>query len=144
MAYTYEYPRPMVTTDIVVFNKINNSFYILLIKRLNNPYRDSWALPGGFVDKDEPLLDAANRELHEETGLQNLNLEQFYAYGNPGRDPRGHCVSIVYTTIISEKDILIKAGDDAKDAKWFNINSLPILAFDHQTIISQAIKKLPQ
>ncbi len=142
MTYTYEYPRPMVTTDIAVFNKNNDTISILLIKRLNNPYCNFWALPGGFVDKDEPLINAANRELYEETSLQNLNLQQFYAYGNPGRDPRGHCVSVVYTAIISGNDIPVKAGDDAKDAQWFNINSLPSLAFDHQEIIFEAIKKL--
>ena len=100
MTYSYDYPRPMVTTDIVVFNTINNTTSILLIKRLNDPYKDCWALPGGFVDKDEPLLDAANRELEEETGLKNQQLEQFYTFGDPNRDPRGHTVSVVFTTQI--------------------------------------------
>lgn len=142
MKCTYDYPRPMVTTDIIVFNTINKSTLILLIKRLYEPFKNSWALPGGFVDKDEPLLDAANRELEEETGLRNLQLEQFYTFGNPGRDPRGHTISVVFTSQISNGKVSAKAGDDAKEVQWFNVDNLPSLAFDHKEIILQAIKKL--
>jgi 8-oxo-dGTP diphosphatase len=134
--YCYNYPRPSVTVDIIVENRYNNSKHILLIKRKNNPFKNSWALPGGFVDKDEALLDAAIRELEEETGICNVNLKQFHTFGNPGRDPRGHCVSIVYYTKIENRDIRMQAGDDAKDAKWFDINKLPTLAFDHSEIIT--------
>ena len=141
MTHTYDYPRPMVTTDIIVFNTIIDLTSILLIKRLNEPFKNNWALPGGFVDKDEPLLDAANRELEEETGLKNLNLKQFYTFGNPNRDPRGHTISVVFLTHISNSKISARAGDDAKEVQWFNINSLPHLAFDHQEIILKAIKK---
>jgi len=142
MSYTYNYPRPMVTTDIIVFNTINNVISILLIKRLNEPFQNSWALPGGFVDKDEPLLDAANRELQEETGLVNLTLEQFFTFGNPNRDPRGHTISVVFSTQICDSKVLVVAGDDAKEVQWFNILKLPPLAFDHDDIIKMAIKKL--
>lgn len=141
MAFTYNYPRPMVTTDIIVFNTIESTTLILLIKRLNDPFKDCWALPGGFVDKNEPLLNAANRELEEETGLKNLQLEQFYTFGNPNRDPRGHTISVVFTAQISDSKVSARAGDDAKEVQWFNVNSLPHLAFDHQEIILQAIKK---
>ena len=141
MIYTYEYPRPMVTTDILVVSCVNSITYILLIKRRNNPYRDFWAIPGGFVDENESLIDAARRELHEETGIAMLDLEQFYTFGDPGRDPRGHCISVVFVCYVPNK-IVLKAGDDAKCAKWFDINKLPSLAFDHQQIINQFFNKV--
>ncbi|MDA3892408.1 MAG: NUDIX hydrolase [Salinivirgaceae bacterium] len=142
MVYSYEYPRPMVAVDILVLRKFNESSFILLIKRLNQPYVDQWAMPGGFVDKDESLIDAANRELFEETGLNGLKLRQFKAFGDPGRDPRGHSVSIVFIAEIEAELIELKAGDDAKDAEWFNINNLPPLAFDHELIIEKALKSV--
>jgi len=137
--YKYEYPRPMVTTDIVVFNKKENDVFILLIKRKNEPFKDKWALPGGFVDEYEPLIHAAQRELEEETGLRIFDLSQFFAYGDPGRDPRGHTISVVYTAIIEDETPVANAGDDAKEAKWFNIKKLPELAFDHRIIVKDAV-----
>ncbi len=137
--YKYEYPRPMVTTDIVVFNKKDNGVFILLIKRKNEPFKDKWALPGGFVDEYEPLIHAAQRELEEETGLRIFDLSQFFAYGDPGRDPRGHTISVVYTAIIEGETPVANAGDDAKEAKWFNIKKLPELAFDHRIIVKDAV-----
>jgi 8-oxo-dGTP diphosphatase len=103
---------------------------VLLIKRANEPFRGKWALPGGFVDKDEPLEDAAVRELKEETGLSNILLTQMHTFGNPGRDPRGHTVSVVfvgYLPLAAEA----KAGDDAAEVDWFSLDKLPELAFDH-------------
>ncbi len=141
MLFTYKYPRPMVTTDIIVTKKVNNVTKILLIKRLNDPYKDSWALPGGFVDQDEELSHAALRELAEETGITGVELLQFRAYGDATRDPRGHCVSIVYHGV-APQNITPKAGDDAKSLAWFNITDLPALAFDHHKIITQAISML--
>jgi 8-oxo-dGTP diphosphatase len=137
--YKYEYPRPMVTTDIVVFNKQDDNSFILLIKRKNEPFKNMWALPGGFVDEYEPLIHAAQRELTEETGIKNVELSQFFAYGDPSRDPRGHTISIVYTTLTKGEAPIAKAGDDAKEVKWFNIKLLPELAFDHRIIIKDAI-----
>jgi len=140
--YQYKYPHPAVTTDIVVINKKNKVQELLLIKRKNAPFANHWALPGGFVDENEALYTAAKRELKEETGIEGINLIQFKAYGDPGRDPRGHCVSIVYIANLQNQNIYIQAGDDAKEAKWFNIKNLPPLAFDHEIIIGEVIKQI--
>ncbi|HAM98280.1 MAG TPA: NUDIX hydrolase [Marinilabiliales bacterium] len=141
MSYTYEYPRPMVTTDIVLFRQNDKKVEVLLIKRLNPPYQDHWALPGGFVDKDESLLHAATRELSEETHMENIELKQLYTFGDPGRDPRGHCVTVVYWGWVTNYHPDAFAGDDAKEAQWFPIDELPPVAFDHELIVSMAIKK---
>lgn len=134
-----------VTVDAVVLKKNSqlNTFDILLIQRLNEPFKDSWALPGGFVDFNEDLLQAASRELEEETSLKLSNLKQLKAYGAPGRDPRGHMISISYGTILYD-DLKIKAKDDAKEVSWFSIDKLPELAFDHHQIINDAIEILIQ
>jgi len=132
----------MVSTDILLFGKLNNEFLILLVKRLNNPFKDRWALPGGFVEENESLKAAAQRELHEETNVKTIELHQFHAFGNPGRDPRGHCVTVVYYGFIDINLIAPKAGDDAKEVKWFKLNELPGLAFDHDMIIHRAMKEL--
>jgi 8-oxo-dGTP diphosphatase len=142
MNFIYEYPRPMVTTDIAVFKKSIPTVSILLIKRLNPPFQNQWALPGGFLDQDESLLDCAYRELKEETSLEGIELEQLYTFGNPGRDPRGHCVTIIYYGWVTESNENVVAGDDAREAAWFPVDKLPVLAFDHHSIIEMAIKKL--
>lgn len=133
MPYCYDYPRPSVTTDIIV---INAEKKVLLIKRLNEPFKNFWAFPGGFVDKDEDIEPAALRELMEETSLGLKTLTQFKAYGTPGRDPRGHCISIVFYKFTNNLPIA-KAQDDAKEVAWFNLENLPELAFDHQQIIKE-------
>lgn len=125
-----------VTVDILVIN--NETEEILLIKRLNEPFKDCWALPGGFVDENEDLEAAAHRELKEETNLEVEELYQIGAFGTPGRDPRGHMISIAYLGYSNDTEN-IKAMDDAKELKWFNINNLPKLAFDHREIIEMAI-----
>lgn len=129
-----------VTVDNVVIRKNGGFKEILLIKRLNNPFKDYWALPGGFVDENEDLKTAAKRELLEETSIVVNDIEQIGAYGTPGRDPRSHIVSIAY---FCEIDISIEAiaADDAKEVKWFKIDALPLTAFDHIDIINDAIKK---
>ncbi len=137
--YQYPYPRPSVTVDIIVFDRKKEN--VLLIERKNEPFKNSWALPGGFVDKDEALDKAAYRELEEETGIRSINLKQFYTFGNPGRDPRGHTVSIVYWGIIQNIK-QVRAGDDALNTKWFSITVLPKLAFDHLDILNIAIEEL--
>lgn len=134
-------PSIFLTVDILLFRTVNNQQEILLIQRLKEPFKDYWALPGGFVDKDEDLEDAAKRELEEETSIKIDALQQFRAYGKPDRDPRGHTVSILFYGTVDEKTIAI-AQDDAKSVKWFSLNDLPLLAFDHSEIIIDAEKLL--
>jgi len=137
MAYSYPYPRPAVTVDIIIMRMADNAPEVLLVKRANEPFEGKWALPGGFVDEDESLESAAARELQEETSLKGLVLTQMHSFGNPGRDPRGHTVSVVYFGYLP-LGAEPKAGDDASDTGWFKINELPGLAFDHKVIIEMA------
>lgn len=135
--YCYDYPRLMLTVDIALINKKSNEVLILLIKRANEPYKDLWALPGGFVDMDETLIDAAKRELFEETGIAETDLKQFYTYGDLNRDPRGRTVSVVYYAFVNQNNTNAVAGDDAAETNWFSLKKLPQLAFDHQKIINE-------
>lgn len=130
-----------VTVDIVVFREKNTQKEILLIQRKNEPFKNQWALPGGFVDNDEDLETAAKRELREETCVVASNLQQVKAYGNPYRDPRGYMVSVVYFTTV-DNDTNAVAADDAKALQWFTVENLPDLAFDHQTIIEDTLAKV--
>lgn len=132
--YTYEYPRPSVTVDAIVISK-QEQVDILLIQRKNEPFKDLWALPGGFLDIDETLEVAVSRELREETNLKINKLKQFKAYSSVARDPRGRTISVVFYTILEQKPMDLYAKDDAKELKWFPLNSLPRLAFDHNEII---------
>lgn len=125
-----------LTVDMVVFNENRNE--ILLIKRKNNPFKDCWALPGGFVDENEDLEEAAKRELKEETNVTVSEVIQIGAFGKPGRDPRGHMVSIAFSAQLTSQQN-IKPLDDAKEVKCFFINNLPDLAFDHEEIINKII-----
>ena len=134
MPYTYEYPRPMVTVDAVVFRRRAGVSEVLLIRRGRDPFAGCWALPGGFVEMDETLDTAAARELEEETGLTGIALEQFHAFGDPGRDPRGRSIAVAYWGMAPE-DAAVQGGDDAAEAAWFPISALPPLAFDHDGII---------
>ena len=140
--YTYEWPRPMVTVDAAVFTFIKGGVHLLLIRRNKEPFKGKWALPGGFVEMDEELADASTRELKEETGLTGIKLEQLQAFGRIGRDPRGRNISVVFSGIAESGRTKIKAGDDAKEAKWFDINKLPSLGFDHDEVVRIAVKKL--
>lgn len=140
MAYCYEYPRPALTVDSLVFSRLNNSLRILLIKRKNPPFKNCWALPGGFVDKGELLTDAAARELHEETGLEGIELELLGVFDNPERDPRERTITIAY--LGEAKKITIMPGSDAADVKWFTLNNLPALAFDHKEILDAGFRKI--
>jgi len=140
MIYTYAYPRPAVTVDIIVFKKKENNIQILLIERKNEPFKNMWALPGGFVDKDEDIETAAYRELKEETSIEDINLSQLHTFGKPGRDPRGHTISVVHTGFLKNNNQKIQAGDDAKNLQWFSVDQLPELAFDHQKIIHYVLE----
>ena len=141
--YTYEHPRPALTVDIVAFSVQNRNLSVLLIQRGTDPFAGMWALPGGFVKMDEDLEAAAERELEEETGLHGAYLEQLYTYGAPQRDPRGRVVSVAHFALIpSDEPIRSGGGSDAASASWHPMNRLPSLAFDHQEIISYALRRL--
>jgi len=141
--YVYEWPRPMVSVDAAVFNVSKKGVKILLIKRGKEPFKDKWALPGGFVGMDEELEDAAGRELDEETGLSGIKLEQMHTFGTVGRDPRGRQITIVFMAITAGNEKKPRPGDDAAKARWFNIEKLPAeVAFDHDKVIRLAIRKL--
>jgi 8-oxo-dGTP diphosphatase len=130
-----------VTVDVLIVRPFEMEQQILLIKRKNDPFKDCWALPGGFVDENEDLEQAAIRELVEETQVKVSHLEQIGAFGKPDRDPRGHMVSIAYFGKVATNTIAI-AADDAKEIGWFSVTNLPSLAFDHSAIIEAGLQKL--
>ena len=132
--YCYDYPRPAVASDIIVLTKQKGKLKLLLIERKNEPFAGMFAFPGGFMDPDETALEAARRELEEETSVKSSSLKQFKTYSEPKRDPRGRIMSVVHWVFIPNLSEF-KAGDDAASAKLFDINNLPALAFDHQEIL---------
>jgi len=141
--YVYDWPRPMVTVDALVFTFSKGKSKVLLINRAGEPFKGKWALPGGFIEIDEELEDAVVRELAEETGLTGIKLEQMHTFGKCGRDPRGRQITIVFMGIATEGKDKIKAGDDAAKARWFDIDKLPKdMAFDHDKVIAFGIRKL--
>ena len=133
--------KTFVAVDAVLFKTINNNLNLLLIKRRNEPFKNAWALPGGFVEEHEDLEGAAVRELYEETQIKVQKLEQLKAFGAPFRDPRQHVVSVAYLGY-AESTAEPIAADDAKEAQWFAVNDLPELAFDHDEIIKFALLKI--
>lgn len=141
--YVYDRPRPMVTVDAIVFTLTSGKAKVLLIRRKNEPFKGQWALPGGFVGIDEELAEAVARELSEETSLCGVALEQLRTFGKCGRDPRGRQITVAYMGLAKSGKTRLKAADDACEAKWFDINNLPLdLAFDHNEVLRFAIGKL--
>lgn len=136
------YEKPSVTVDMVIFTIQDKSLKVLLVKRNLEPFKDKWAIPGGFVRIDESLEDAAKRELEEEAGVSDVYLEQLYTFGNPDRDPRDRVITVTYIALINSENLMLKAATDASEAKWFSIKKLPSLAFDHKKILEYAIKRL--
>jgi ADP-ribose pyrophosphatase YjhB (NUDIX family) len=142
MTYTYDYPHPAVTVDIAVFTVDNDGLAVLLIRRAAEPFKGYWALPGGFVGPRESLRGAAWRELREETGVRAGFLEQFAAFGRPGRDPRERVISIAYYALIPRERLAIRAASDAAAARLFDCGQLPELAFDHAAILRRARERV--
>ena len=141
--YIYDWPRPMVTVDAVVFSLSEGRTQVLLVNRGKEPYKGKWAVPGGFIEIDEELEDAVARELSEETGLTGVKLEQMRTFGKCGRDPRGRQISIAFIGIATEGQDKICSGDDAAKAQWFDIEELPEdMAFDHDEMIKYGIENL--
>src|SRR5213080_828930 len=142
MAFTYEYPRPALTVDAVVFGLDDEDLKVLLIRRDLEPFRGKWALPGGFVRVGESLEEAVRRELREETGIAEVFLEQLYSFGAVDRDPRERVVTVAYYALVKLSDFSTKAATDAADARWFPISKVPRLAFDHANILATALTRL--
>ena len=142
MSFTYEYPRPAVTADCVVFGLDEQDLKVLLIQRDLEPFAGRWALPGGFVQVAESPEHAARRELAEETSLRQVFLEQLYTFGDPGRDPREHVITIAYYALVKLSDHRVHAATDARNAAWFSVDDVPRLAFDHDRILQMAHERL--
>ena len=142
MAFKYEYARPALTVDCVVFGLDDEDLKVLLIERDLPPFEGKWALPGGFVRVDESVDDAALRELQEETGVKKVFLEQLYTVGDLNRDPRERVVTVAYYALVRLSSHKVKAATDARQALWFAIDDLPKLAFDHDKILTMAHERL--
>ncbi len=144
MTYTYEFPKADHTVDAVVFglDLDEGVLKVLLIERgrEDEPFHESWALPGGFIDMDEDLEDALRRELREETGLDVSYVEQLYTFGKPGRDPRGRVISTAYLALVRPTEV--QGADDARAAEWKPVKDLPPLAFDHEDILKVGLQRL--
>ncbi len=142
MSYTYEWPRPAVTVDAVVFRKNEEKLEVLLIRRKHYPFEGMWALPGGYLEMEETCEEAVLRELEEETGLRGVRLQQLHTFGTPGRDPRGRTITITFWGMTTMENSSVKAGDDAAEAQWFDAGNLPELAFDHHEPIQMALERM--
>ena len=136
MKHCYDYPRPAVTADIIILRKNNDRHFVLLIERKHPPFEGMWALPGGFLNMDETLEEAALRELQEETGITGVELKQFHTFSKVNRDPRHRTITTVFIGY-ADDNISPQAGDDAANVKWFDLNELPPLAFDHWEVMEK-------
>lgn len=143
-AYTYEYPRPSMTADNVIFGFDGDRLQILLVERGLEPYKGCWALPGGFMRMNESIEQCARRELLEETNVHDVYLEQFHVFSDPKRDPRGRVVTVAFIALVRPSDHAVIGGDDASKAMWFDVEMLPPLAFDHQKIVDMAREHLKE
>lgn len=137
-----DYAQPSVTADAALFALCEGELSVLLIQRKHPPFEGQWALPGGFVDIDEDLRDAAVRELEEETGVKPSHLEQFGAFGDPERDPRGRVITVAYLSLLPSDPLPPQGADDAADARWWPVRDPPALAFDHAHVLDRALAHL--
>lgn len=142
LKYSYKYPHPSVTTDCVIFGFDGVKLKVLLVERGMAPYKGRWAFPGGFLNMDESAEEGALRELKEETGLEGAYIRQFHTFSAPQRDPRERVITIAYYALVRMREV--KGGDDASDARWFALDEVPPLAFDHDQILRKAEKTLRQ
>ncbi|MBT34522.1 MAG: NUDIX hydrolase [Thalassobius sp.] len=140
--YCYEYPRPSVTTDCVIFGFDGVDLNVLLIERGIEPYKGKWAFPGGFVQMDESAEACAKRELFEETGIKDVFIEQLYTFSDVERDPRGRVITVAFFALVKTSEYQLLAGDDAIKAQWFKIKDIPALAFDHDLILRIAQNRI--
>lgn len=142
MKFCYDYPRPAVTADIIVFKNVGGIWLVLLIQRANSPFQGNWALPGGFLEMDETLEECAIRELEEETGIRGVKLEQLHTFSTVDRDPRHRTITTAFFGKTDDLTNKPQAGDDASGVFWFPVKDLPALAFDHKEMIEMALKRL--
>lgn len=138
--YCYKYPHPAVTTDCVIFGFDGERLQVLLVERGIEPFKGRWAFPGGFLKMDETAEEGALRELKEETGLEGAYMEQFHTFSAPERDPRERVITIAYYALVKIQEV--KGGDDAASARWFPLDEIPSLAFDHDYILRMATQRL--
>ena len=140
--YCYRYPHPAVTTDCVIFGFDGERLHVLLIERGIEPFKGRWAFPGGFIKMDETAEQGALRELKEETGMENAYIQQFHTFSNPNRDPRERVITIAYYALVKIQEV--QGGDDAASARWFPLDEIPPLAFDHDYMLRMATQRLRQ
>lgn len=140
--YCYRYPHPAVTTDCVIFGFDGERLQVLLIERGIEPFKGRWAFPGGFIKMDETAEEGALRELKEETGMENAFIQQFHTFSNPLRDPRERVITIAFYALV--RILEVKGGDDAASARWFPLDEIPALAFDHDHMLRMATQRLRQ
>ena len=138
--FCYKYPHPAVTTDCVILGFNGERLQVLLVERGVEPYKGRWAFPGGFLRMDETAEEGALRELREETGLESPYIQQLHAFSDPGRDPRERVITIAYYALVRLQEV--QGGDDAASARWFPLDEVPSLAFDHDRILRMAVQRL--
>ena len=141
-SYCYKYPHPAVTTDCIIFGFDGIKLKVLLIQRGGDPFKGSWAFPGGFMQMDETAEEGARRELKEETGLEGAFIEQLQAFSEVNRDPRERVITIAFYALVKISEV--KGGDDAAQARWFSLDEIPPLAFDHDRILRVATSRLKE
>lgn len=140
--FCYKYPHPSVTADCVIFGFDGTTIKVLLIQRGIEPFKGKWAFPGGFMNIDETVEECAKRELEEETGLKNMSVEQFYTFSDVNRDPRERVITVAHYALVKLSEV--KGGDDAASARWFSMDEVPSLAFDHDRILRMAVNRLKE
>ena len=140
--YSYKYPHPAVTADNVVFCFDNKGLNVLLVKRKNEPFKNCWAFPGGFMNIDETIEECAARELKEETNFKAERMEQLMVFSSVDRDPRERVITVAFLALVKMQEV--KGGDDASEAKWFKLKDIPQLAFDHEYILRVALNRLKE